>query len=128
MKHLPVVVRAAVAAIVVLAAQPDYTHAQQNQEDVVALLEANAYSTQKVMVPMRDGARMAADVYRPRTDEPVPIIFSRTPYNFASWRDGEFSSGTYRRAMSSKPRVGARIGSKSISTPTSGPCVCVGPE
>jgi len=26
------------------------------------------------------------------------VIFSRTPYNFASWRDGEFSSGTYRRA------------------------------
>jgi putative CocE/NonD family hydrolase len=98
MKHLPVVVRASVAAIVVLAAALEPAHAQQDQEDVVALLEANAHITQKVMVPMRDGTRMAADVYRPRTEEPVPIIFSRTPYNFASWRDGEFSSGTYRRA------------------------------
>jgi putative CocE/NonD family hydrolase len=68
------------------------------QEDIKALLEANAIVDQKVMVPMRDGVRMAADVYRPKTDQPVPVIFSRTPYNFASWRDGEFSSGTYRRA------------------------------
>ena len=72
--------------------------AQERPDSVVALLEANAHITHKVMVPMRDGTRMAADVYRPRTDEPVPVIFSRTPYNFASWRDGEFSAGTYRRA------------------------------
>jgi putative CocE/NonD family hydrolase len=68
------------------------------QEDIRALLEANAVIEQKVMVPMRDGIRMAADVYRPKTEEPVPIIFSRTPYNFATWRDGEFSSRTYRSA------------------------------
>jgi putative CocE/NonD family hydrolase len=93
--------RAALACSLGIAAMiglPNAALAQQSGEDVVALLEANAHITQKVMVPMRDGARMAADVYRPRTDEPVPIIFSRTPYNFASWRDGEFSSGTYRRA------------------------------
>jgi putative CocE/NonD family hydrolase len=85
-------------AALTLAVWPPALESQQAGEDVVALLEANAHITQKVMVPMRDGTRMAADVYRPRTDEPVPIIFSRTPYNFASWRDGEFSSGTYRRA------------------------------
>jgi putative CocE/NonD family hydrolase len=68
------------------------------QEDITALLEANAVIEQKVMVPMRDGVRMAADVYRPKTDEPVPIIFSRTPYNFATWRDGELSTRTYRSA------------------------------
>jgi putative CocE/NonD family hydrolase len=85
-------------AALALGGSPPALLAQQTGEDVVALLEANAHITQKVMVPMRDGTRMAADVYRPRTDEPVPIIFSRTPYNFASWRDGEFSSGTYRRA------------------------------
>jgi predicted acyl esterase len=85
-------------AALTLAVWPPALESQQTEDDVVALLEANAHITQKVMVPMRDGTRMAADVYRPRTDEPVPIIFSRTPYNFASWRDGEFSSGTYRRA------------------------------
>ncbi len=91
---------AALLAAVVLSglAPPGALVAQESPDSVVALLEANAHITQKVMVPMRDGTRMAADVYRPRTDEPVPVIFSRTPYNFASWRDGEFSSGTYRRA------------------------------
>jgi putative CocE/NonD family hydrolase len=72
--------------------------AQTDREDVRPLLEANAIIEQKVMVPMRDGVRLAADVYRPKTDRPVPIIFSRTPYNFNSWRDGEFSAGTYRSA------------------------------
>ncbi|MBX7170870.1 MAG: CocE/NonD family hydrolase [Pyrinomonadaceae bacterium] len=40
----------------------------------------------KVMVPMRDGKRMAADIYRPKdTSKKYPIIFSRTPYNFNFW-------------------------------------------
>ena len=40
----------------------------------------------KVMVPMRDGKRMAADVYRPKDpSKKYPIIFSRTPYNFNFW-------------------------------------------
>jgi len=47
---------------------------------------------------MRDGIRLATDIYRPRTNEQVPIIFSRTPYNFNSWRDGEESTRTYQRA------------------------------
>ena len=38
------------------------------------------------MVPMRDGKRMAADVYRPKdASKQYPIIFSRTPYNFNFW-------------------------------------------
>lgn len=40
----------------------------------------------KVMVPMRDGKRMAADVYRPKdTSKKYPTVFSRTPYNFNFW-------------------------------------------
>ncbi len=40
----------------------------------------------KVMVPMRDGKRMATDVYRPKdTSKKYPIIFVRTPYNFNFW-------------------------------------------
>jgi uncharacterized protein len=40
----------------------------------------------KVMVTMRDGKRMAADVYRPKdASKKYPIIFSRTPYNFNYW-------------------------------------------
>lgn len=48
---------------------------------------------------MRDGVRLATDIYRPKTDQKVPIIFSRTPYNFNSWRDGEESTRTYLQAM-----------------------------
>ena len=35
---------------------------------------------------MRDGKRMAADIYRPKdTSKKYPIIFVRTPYNFNYW-------------------------------------------
>jgi putative CocE/NonD family hydrolase len=38
------------------------------------------------MIAMRDGKRMAADVYRPKdTSKKYPIIFVRTPYNFNYW-------------------------------------------
>ena len=50
------------------------------------------------MIPMRDGIRLATDIYRPKTDQPVPIIFSRTPYNFNSWGDGEEKTRTRQRA------------------------------
>ncbi|GLR15543.1 CocE/NonD family hydrolase [Portibacter lacus] len=61
-------------------------------------LKEIAIVDQKVMMPMRDGVRLATDIYRPKTDKKVPIIFSRTPYNFNSWRDGEESTRAYARA------------------------------
>lgn len=46
-------------------------------------LEKNAQIEKKVMVPMRDGVRLATDVYRPQgRAEALPTIFWRTPYNF----------------------------------------------
>jgi len=49
-------------------------------------LESIAIIERKVMVPMRDGKRMAADIYRPKdTSKKYPIIFVRTPYNFNYW-------------------------------------------
>ncbi|MHC5063758.1 MAG: CocE/NonD family hydrolase [Planctomycetota bacterium] len=68
------------------------------QENILESLEAIAIIDQKLAVPMRDGVRLSTDVYRPKTDKPVPIIWSRTPYNFNSWRDGEMSTRTYRSA------------------------------
>ncbi len=51
-----------------------------------AELESVAIIERKVMVPMRDGKRMAADIYRPKdTSKKYPIIFVRTPYNFNYW-------------------------------------------
>ena len=49
-------------------------------------LESVAIVERKLMVPMRDGKRMAADIYRPKdTSKKYPIIFVRTPYNFNFW-------------------------------------------
>lgn len=62
-------------------------------------MEEIAIIDQKVMMPMRDGIRLATDIYRPKTDEKVPVIFSRTPYNFNSWGDGEFRTRTLQRAL-----------------------------
>ncbi len=76
-------------------------HAQQTLLDS---LEASAIITRKILVPMRDGVRLATDVYRPRVDEPVPIIFSRTPYNFNIYRDGEVSERALRSAWEAVKR------------------------
>jgi putative CocE/NonD family hydrolase len=49
-------------------------------------LQEIAVIDRKVMVPMRDGKKMAADIYRPKdSSKKYPIIFSRTPYNFNFW-------------------------------------------
>ena len=65
-----------------------------HREDVEKQLEDAAIIDRKVMVPMRDGVRMQADVYRPRdTSKKYPIIFSRTPYNFNFW---DVRNGTWR--------------------------------
>src|SRR6187401_3149897 len=53
---------------------------------IEAELQSVATVYRKVMVPMRDGTRMAADIYRPKdNNKQYPIIFSRTPYNFNWW-------------------------------------------
>lgn len=49
-----------------------------------------------VMVPMRDGVRLATDIYRPAVDgkpidEPLPVILTRLPYN----KDGSKRAGEY---------------------------------
>lgn len=74
------------------------------QSDVLEQLEEIAIIDQKVMMPMRDGIRLATDIYRPKTDEPVPVIFSRTPYNFNSWGDGERRTRTAQRALAAVKR------------------------
>jgi len=64
------------------------------REEIEKQLEDIAIIDRKVMVPMRDGKRMQADIYRPKdTSKKYPIIFSRTPYNFNFW---DVRTGTYR--------------------------------
>ncbi len=58
--------------------------AKRNQ--VEKELESVAIIERKVMIPMRDGKRMQADIYRPKdATKKYPIVFSRTPYNFNYW-------------------------------------------
>ena len=71
----------------------------QAQQEVLEELRQIAIMDEKIMVPMRDGVRLATDVFRPRTGGRVPIIFSRTPYNFNAWRDREMSTRTYQSAL-----------------------------
>ncbi len=64
------------------------------REAIEKELEQIAVVDRKVMIAMRDGKRMAADVYRPKdASKKYPIIFSRTPYNFNYW---DVRTGTYR--------------------------------
>ena len=76
----------------------------QEKADIWQKLESIAIIDQKVMMPMRDGIRLCTDIYRPKTDKPVPIIFSRTPYNFNSWGDGEKKTRTAKRAYEAVKR------------------------
>ncbi len=49
-------------------------------------LQSIAIVERKLMIPMRDGIRIATDVYRPKdTSKRYPTIFVRTPYNFNYW-------------------------------------------
>lgn len=61
----------------------------QAQDDVLSQLDEIAIIDSKVMMPMRDGIRLATDIYRPKAEGTYPIIFSRTPYNFNTWVDGK---------------------------------------
>ena len=55
-------------------------HATEKELQSVAIVE------RKVMVAMRDGKRMAADIYRPKdTSKKDPTIVVRTPHNFNFW-------------------------------------------
>ncbi len=79
---------AAVQAFVV--AQPPQASSTPEQiarrNAIEAELQSIAVVERKVMVRMRDGVRVQADVYRPKDpNKKYPIILSRTPYNFNWW-------------------------------------------
>ena len=58
----------------------------QRRWDAENELQKIAVVERKVMMPMRDGVRLATDIYRPSDAKgPVPIVFVQTPYNFNFW-------------------------------------------
>jgi len=49
-------------------------------------LQSLASVDRKVMMPMRDGVRLATDIYRPKNAAgKVPAVFVKSPYNFNFW-------------------------------------------
>ncbi|MBK8513893.1 MAG: CocE/NonD family hydrolase [Saprospiraceae bacterium] len=82
-----------------------YIFAQSlSPEESYKKLQELAIIDQKVMMPMRDGIRLATDIFRPKGDQKVPIIFSRTPYNFNTWGDGEQKLNAYASALEAVKR------------------------
>lgn len=88
--------RTFVAAVVVSVAAVPFAAAQgrgglpdsvkNHRWDVEHELESIAVVDRKEMIPMRDGVRIAADVYYPKdASKKYPAIWSRTPYNFNYW-------------------------------------------
>jgi putative CocE/NonD family hydrolase len=60
--------------------QLEKRRAIENELQSIAIVE------RKLMIPMRDGVRIATDVYRPKdSSKKYPTIFVRTPYNFNYW-------------------------------------------
>ncbi len=80
------------------------TQAFAQDDAILEKLNEIAIVNQKVMMPMGDGTRLATDIYRPKTNKPVPIIFSRTPYNFNTYRNGKLSTRTLNSAYDAVKR------------------------
>ena len=76
-----------VASVLLPAQQGTLTPADRQRR--IALeqeLQDIAIVERRVMIPMRDGVRLATDIYRPKAAAgKVPIVFVKTPYNFNFW-------------------------------------------
>lgn len=69
------------------AGRPQITPEQlEKRRAIEKELQSIAIVERKLMIPMRDGVRIATDVYRPKdTSKKYATIFVRTPYNFNYW-------------------------------------------
>ncbi|UZD22772.1 CocE/NonD family hydrolase [Algoriphagus halophytocola] len=77
-----------------------FTASFAQEKSLLDQLEEVAIIDQKVMMPMRDGIRLATDIYRPKGEGKYPVVFSRTPYNFNTWGDGELKTRHLQSALS----------------------------
>jgi uncharacterized protein len=69
-----------------VSAAPLTDAAKKARWDTEQELRSLAVIDRKVMIPMRDGVRIPADIYRPKdSSQKYPIIWLRTPYNFNFW-------------------------------------------
>jgi predicted acyl esterase len=82
-------------AIALLPAQQGALSAADQQRRVALEKELQdlAIVERRVMIPMKDGVRLATDIYRPKNPSTslgagagkFPIVFVKTPYNFNFW-------------------------------------------
>jgi putative CocE/NonD family hydrolase len=93
---VPAIVIIASLAVIVVSNRHQTADAQQragltpeqiaHRNSVERELQSIAVVDRKVMVAMRDGKRMAADIYRPKdSSKKYATVFVRTPYNFNFW-------------------------------------------
>jgi putative CocE/NonD family hydrolase len=76
----------------------------QDTASIYRMLDSIAVIDQKVMMPMRDGIRLATDIYRPKGEGKHPVVFSRTPYNFNTWVDGKMTTRSLEDAYQAVSR------------------------
>ncbi len=76
----------------------------QDTASIYRKLDSIAVIDQKVMMPMRDGTRLATDIYRPKGEGKHPVVFSRTPYNFNTWVDGKMTTRSLEDAYQAVSR------------------------
>ena len=76
----------------------------QDTAMIYRMLDSIAVIDQKVMMPMRDGIRLATDIYRPKGEGKHPVVFSRTPYNFNTWVDGKMTTRSLEDAYQAVSR------------------------
>lgn len=79
-------------------------YAQSPAEITYKKLQEIGIIDQKVMMPMRDGIRLVTDIYRPKGNLKVPVIFSKTPYDFNAWENGEHQLNSYNTAYEAVKR------------------------
>ena len=85
---LATVFAALTASALVPAQQAGTMTAEQmeHRRELEGELQSLAVVDRKVMMPMRDGVRLATDIYRPKNvTGKVPTIVVKTPYNFNYW-------------------------------------------
>ena len=76
----------AIAAPLAQQRPPLTTEQIANRWEAENELASLAVVERKLMVPMRDGVKLATDVYRPKNASgKVPTVWVRTPYNFNFW-------------------------------------------
>ena len=85
---LAILVAVAAAAPIASAQQQGTLTAAERtrRSDTENELQSLAVVERKLLMPMRDGIRLATDIYRPKNATgKVPAIWVRTPYNFNFW-------------------------------------------